>query len=476
MKERKYLTDFPELMKEFDWEANEGIDPSKISYGTKKKIWWKCSKGHKWKAVVNNRTNGTKCPECNNNNKYNRKRAIKGVNDLATLFPEIAKEWDYNKNLLKPTEVTSYSSKKIWWICPKYNHKYETRVSDRTKGNVKCPYCSEKRILKGFNDLATTNPELINEWDMDKNKIKITEVGRGSKCKVWWKCPKGHEWETRIKIRAEGCNCPYCSGKRVLEGFNDLATLFPKIAKEWDYEANKGLKPTEVTVNSGKKVYWKCLNGHKWQATIANRNCGGTNCPYCGYQTSFPEYAIEYYLKQLKIKVIHSYKKLGFELDLFLPELNVGIEYDGYVWHKTEYKKKKDIEKNKKCKKLGITLYRVREKLPSLNDTSIDICLNTKGINDESIKKLLDCICLNNTVSIDIKKDKNAIRELKGYLENKNGITINGITRSYSQWSFYFGYSKSYVSGIIKKHGLEETVKYLTKLYEERQLEEKDVA
>ena len=70
-----------------------------------KKIWWKCFKGHEWKTAVNHRTNkGTKCPECD---KYKRGEAIKGFNDLATFFPDIAKEWDYDKNSSKPTEVTS---------------------------------------------------------------------------------------------------------------------------------------------------------------------------------------------------------------------------------------------------------------------------------------------------------------------------------------------------------------------------------
>ena len=98
--------------------------------------------------------------------------------------------------------------------------------------------------------------------------------------KVWWKCEKGHEWQARISHRNKGIGCPYCSGKKVLQGYNDLATINPELAKEWNCEKNGNLKPEDFTANSGKKVWWKCEKGHEWKATIANRN-RGRGCPIC---------------------------------------------------------------------------------------------------------------------------------------------------------------------------------------------------
>jgi hypothetical protein len=98
--------------------------------------------------------------------------------------------------------------------------------------------------------------------------------------KVWWKCSKGHEWQAIIKDRNSGKGCPYCSGKKVLKGYNDLQSVNPILAKEWNYDKNDGLTPADVTPNSGKKVWWKCSKGHEWQATIYHRN-NGRGCPVC---------------------------------------------------------------------------------------------------------------------------------------------------------------------------------------------------
>ena len=98
--------------------------------------------------------------------------------------------------------------------------------------------------------------------------------------KVWWKCSLGHEWQATIHNRSKGKRCPYCSNRILLTGFNDLNTVNPNLAKEWNYEKNIGLTPMDVMPNSGKKVWWKCNKGHEWHTTIDSRN-KGHGCPYC---------------------------------------------------------------------------------------------------------------------------------------------------------------------------------------------------
>lgn len=148
------------------------------------------------------------------------------------------------------------------------------------------------RLIKGKNDLATKYPELVKEWDYEKNgDLLPSDVLPFQKdIKPWWICEKGHHYEAAIAKRVKGQSCPYCKNKKILIGFNDLATTHPKIAAEWDYEENKKDPntpdtPEEVVFGANKKVHWKCEKGHKWTTTVIHRTSekgkGPTGCPRC---------------------------------------------------------------------------------------------------------------------------------------------------------------------------------------------------
>ena len=131
------------------------------------------------------------------------------------------------------------------------------------------------------NSVLICNPQLAQEWNYEKNGSLTPEnVTAYSSKKVWWRCAKGHEWETTVAHRNKGRGCPYCAGQRVVRNYNDLQTINPLLAQEWDYEKNNGLIPSDVMPNSGKKVWWKCTQGHEWQAIIQSRN-RGNGCPEC---------------------------------------------------------------------------------------------------------------------------------------------------------------------------------------------------
>lgn len=127
--------------------------------------------------------------------------------------------------------------------------------------------------------LASVHPELIPEWSEKNLPLTPDKITFGSNKRVWWKGACGHEWETSVKARSKGEKCPICSGARVIEGINDLATLKPLLAQEWS-EKNK-LKPTEISVASHKKIIWKCKHGHEWEASVKSRTINGTGCPQC---------------------------------------------------------------------------------------------------------------------------------------------------------------------------------------------------
>ena len=184
--------------------------------------------------------------------------------------PTLMAEWDWERNNelgLDPKTSTVGSHKKAWWKCFK-GHEWQAIIKSRNNGNG-CPYCSGRFAIKGETDLLTTNPILAREWNYEKNdESKPEEFAANSNKKVWWKCNKGHEWQAIIASRNNGRGCPYCSGKNVVKGKNDLETLNPKLAEEWNYEKNGRTKPEEVTLNSHVKAWWKCAKGHEWQATI----------------------------------------------------------------------------------------------------------------------------------------------------------------------------------------------------------------
>ena len=200
---------------------------------------------------------------------------------LAYKFPELAKEWHPTKNGdLTPHDVTYGSNKKVWWKC-KNGHKWQASANHRSRGEG-CPYCSNKKVLLGYNDILTTDPTVAKEWNYDKNgDLLPTMVGRGSAKRVWWKCEKGHEWQTVIYSRTKSKRgCPYCCNQKILRGYNDLATINPNLAAEWNYDKNENLLPSQVAPFTNKKVWWKCKEGHAWQAAISDRQTGD-GCPYC---------------------------------------------------------------------------------------------------------------------------------------------------------------------------------------------------
>lgn len=205
---------------------------------------------------------------------------IKGKTDLKTRFPEIARQWDFEKNTeLTPEDVQPGSMKKIWWLC-KEGHSWEAAVYSRTAGTG-CPFCAGNRLNPGVNDLLTVAPDIAAQWDHSKNNgLKPDEVSAQTGRKVWWLCEKGHSWEAAVYSRIAGKGCPYCAGRKVMPGFNDLATVMPELVQEWDYEKNGAISPDSVTANSHKKVWWTDSHGHSWESSVANRY-RGSGCPYC---------------------------------------------------------------------------------------------------------------------------------------------------------------------------------------------------
>ena len=142
--------------------------------------------------------------------------------------------------------------------------------------------------ILGLSDLATACPSVAAEWHPEKNGGLAPErVRAGSLRPVWWLGACGHEWDGRVFDRARAKGCPYCSGKRVLAGFNDLSTTHPDLAAQWHPEKNGALSPSGVTAGSNKGAWWVCAHGHEWEARISSR-ADGIGCPYCSGRRPVP--------------------------------------------------------------------------------------------------------------------------------------------------------------------------------------------
>ena len=429
----------PEVAKEWNYKKNYPLTPQNIRKGTHKKFWWTCSScNYEYKASPNHRTtHDSKCPKCLG------AKAIVGITDLATTYPEIAKEWHPTKNKnLKPTDIKAGSPKKVWWKCSICNYEWETSTYHRVYINSECPACTKKAVVMGVNDLATLYPEIAKEWHPTKNSTHIPkDVSLGSRKKFWWQCQKcNYEWEISVRQRIKTkFGCPKCSGRLLIPGINDLATTHPEITEEWDYEKNYPLIPAQIKASSKKKVWWKCTNrNHTWQAAIRERAVVGNGCPKCssGRQTSFPEQTIFFYIKKLYPDAINRYKTdfLGkMELDIFIPSINYAIEYDGEPWHRGN---KKETEKRKyiKCQRNNIKLIRIREKLSPLGLNYADYEYSTDKIyKDQNLENIIrrvlahldfSCRFFKHPIDVNIERDRIKILDAYRSKQKQNSLAV----------------------------------------------------
>lgn len=272
----------PDVASEWHPTKNGELTPVQISAQASGKYWWQCEKDHEWEDYLHERTKGRGCLICSG------RTLLAGFNDLITLLPNVAAEWHPTKNgNLSPEQFLVNSSAKVWWLCSE-NHEWEDSVQSCAVKSLGCPYCANRKLLVGFNDFATVNPSVAaTEWHPTKNgNLSPDQFITGSATKVWWLCSENHEWEVSFNGRSKGSDCPYCANRRVLAGFNDLATVNHPLAAEWHPTKNGELTPQDVTARSSSTIWWVCPENHEWEAKVGNRDRGST-CPVCEHPETY---------------------------------------------------------------------------------------------------------------------------------------------------------------------------------------------
>ena len=208
----------PELAKEWHKTRNGSLKPTDVTAGSNEKAWWQCSKcGYEWQTrVVSRGLKHSGCPCCAG------QKVLRGVNDLATVHPELVKEWHKTKNgNLRPTDVVAGTHKKVWWKCSKCANEWEAEIVSRVNGRG-CSICAKSKKGKSLikfhakqkGSLAEKIPELAKEWHRIKNGgLTPRDVTIGSDKRVWWQCLKcENEWQAVVRQRAKGfCKCPKCA-------------------------------------------------------------------------------------------------------------------------------------------------------------------------------------------------------------------------------------------------------------------------
>lgn len=289
-----------------DWDYEKNVIPiTEINKTSKIKTWWKCKNNHSYEVSVFSRIRSEGCKICNKPNKAAKFRKVllkKGIS-FALAQPHLLSEWDKDKNVIKPSELSEKSSVKVWFKCSK-NHEWESSPKRRSRGDG-CPECYKA---------------------IDKSKLVREQ-----------------------KLKKKGTN---------------LEEEYPELVKEWDYSKNREL-PSAYSSGSNEKVSWKCNFGHFWKATIYNRTGNSSDCPYCKSSTSKLEVFILTEMRGLFDEVKWRHKIDGYECDIYMPEIKTGIEVDGAYWH--DDKIERDKLKFKIFKEHGIRLLRVRDNsLPTI--------------------------------------------------------------------------------------------------------------
>ena len=355
-------TTHPDIAAQWHPTRNGDITPSMVTAGSRmKQYWWLGKCEHEWQSNVLNRVHGNGCHQCLGRKKSTPQGFLK---DDLTLWAQVDAE---NNDMSVVTQLRRYSVTPVQWVghC---GHRWSASPASRSSGRG-CPICSGNTVEVGVNDLQSVNPTVASQWHPTKNGSRTpSTVTAGSGYKATWVCDAGHEWKAAVSdLTGQHHNgCPYCSGRLAVPGLNDLATKHPGIASQWHPTKNGSRTPITVTAGSGYKAAWVCDKGHEWEATVSNRTGRGSGCPEC-YATNFvskAEKELKQHLAQEGFTVRTSVRNIiPGELDLYIPDRKVAVEFNGLYWHSEAAGKTRNYHRDKwsACKQKNIQLIQIWE-------------------------------------------------------------------------------------------------------------------
>lgn len=410
----------------------------------------------------------------------NMPKVLRNVPSTKSVFisqkPELMQIWSKEGNPIGLASVTRVNSRKVMakWICPNCGEEFSRIVSFVNRGSILCHKCSSKNNAYGFIDkklkekgsFEDNYPSLAINWDTEKNKLNPrngrwlpSQFLADSNVSIYWKCKNcNYEWKEKICSRRHATYpCPQCYRNNISNlvfGNIPLSKTHPDLIKMWDKE-NK-YSPKEITAHDTlSMIKWICPRGHRWTSSpnflINVNHC---KCPKCQkeMQTSFPEQAIFYYMSK-NTNAINRFKVDGVEIDVYLPDYNIGIEYDGKFYHKGEKAQQKEIEKDKFLESKGIKVIRIKERdnHHNLFENNVIFVENDSELELESVINYLFEYLLIPKPDIDLARDKTAIYEQYIFQIKKESIATKA-PNLLKEWNYekngsllpdYFSYKSS---------------------------------
>lgn len=394
----------PSLLAEWHSARNLPLTSFDVSPKSGKKAWWKCAECQfEWLATIANRSNGAGCPECGRIRSIEARIKPPSGMSLADLYPEIASEWDTEKNRdITPFDVRPKSGKKVWWRCESCLRSWEASPGARSRGRG-CPPC--RRAQAGVSDrillrskesaqkILDRCPGLASDWHIDRNgDLSKPKVPLACHKKVWWKCAVCEfEWRTTLYHRGKGQGCGECANRRnalrlkVPAPGRSLADLHPSVASQWHPTLNGKTLPADVRPTSRDIFWWKDPAGHSWQSSVvAVATSRAAGCPDCTqWGTSGDEIRLKCELEAAGFPIDNSVAPEPYpngrpvQCDIICPNWKLIIEFDGWYYHQRAGSAERDRRKTQHLKKKGWQVVRVREGLPLLASSDVRVEVRT---------------------------------------------------------------------------------------------------
>lgn len=305
-------------------------------------------------------------------------------------------------------------------------------------------------VVAGKNDLATWchqngRLDLLDEWDYDANlPVSPQNVTHGSNKIANWICSKcGYKWSGRIANRTKAVSprgCKECGKIRsaiscrqtaILKSgsFNDWCkkNSMEYLLDEWDYDLNWPDTPNNISWGGTKDYWWKCpfcSEPYKARLDHRRRSCGHNQCKLTSFHTSDAEMGVLYYFQKAfgDENIVSKYRSTEIsEIDVYIPSLQIGVEYDGEGYHKDV---ERDQRKDNACHDAGITLYRIREPgCPPLNSSSICVVREKTAFNSDYDKSLIEIFsALDVSIDVNSLRDQGDIIKLRGRQIAENSL------------------------------------------------------
>lgn len=166
----------PILCEEWNYERNKSLKPEQFTVKSGKEVWWKCSIcGYEWLSKISNRSNGSGCPNCANieSGKRTIRRQLNINGPLSDSKLLCLEDWDYQKNIITPSEINISSNKKVWWKCHICGYEWEASPNVRSKGH-RCPQCVENDKISSIQ--RKTQDYLLTNYKYDLKHEKDCSI------------------------------------------------------------------------------------------------------------------------------------------------------------------------------------------------------------------------------------------------------------------------------------------------------------